>query len=110
MLVRPGADAEPAVVAHIEQPARPFPRWHGFAWKDDFVTDQGTHARGPGHREGTPVIASGKPPFHLCQLRQAQAFQQTLERQKLAKRDEVHLVIAPENCAAVIDYVDGRMR
>ena len=64
MLVGPGADAEPAVIGQIDQPARPLAARHRCAGEDRFVADQRQHLRRARHVHGAPAVAGDKSADH----------------------------------------------
>ena len=71
MLIGTTADAEPAVVGEIEQPARPFVVRYGFAGKDDLVAEERQHPRRAGHRHGAAPLAGDEAARQLGELHQA---------------------------------------
>ena len=103
MLVGAGTDAEPAVVGEIEHPAGPVVARHRLAREDHLITDQRQHARRPRHVVAAAAIAREITAGYLGQLLQADALEQSLQRQIFAERHQMHLVVHDEDRAVMVD-------
>src|SRR5262249_4615405 len=107
MLVWPAADAEPAVVGDVDEPARTLAARYRLTGKDDLVADQRQDARSARYVQRAPSLARNEAADHLGQLAQAQMLEPILERQVFAKRYQMHLVVDRQDGAVVVDHIDG---
>src|ERR1700691_695672 len=106
MLIRTCRNTEPAVVGHVDDPARPLARRHDFACKNDLIADERQRQRSA--RDGDePVAIAGEEAAALPrQLLEAEPLEKMLERQIFAERNKMHLIIERRNRTAVIDDVN----
>ena len=104
--IGPGADAEPAIVRDVDEPARPLPGWHRGVGKDGLVAYQRQHFWRAGYVHRAPAITRQKSADDLCELHQPDPFKQPLERQVLAERNQMHLVIDAADRTVGIDDID----
>src|SRR5262245_8784182 len=110
MLVRPGTNSEPAIVRNIDHPARPLAGRHRGSGKDRFVTDQWQHFWRAGNVHWASAITGEKAADYLGQLHQTQPLEQLLERQILAKRNKMHLVVYTAYGPVRVNHVDRVVR
>src|SRR6185503_1934262 len=85
MLIRPGADSEPAIVRDIDHPARPLAGRHCGTRKDRLVTDQRQHFWCAENVHRTSAITRKKTTDYFRQLHNSQPLEHTLERQVFAE-------------------------
>ncbi len=106
MLIRSGGDAEPAVIGHIDDPARPFAGRREFAGENDLVANQRQRERSAGNGDEPVPVAGEKSAALFGQLLQAKPFEERLERQIFAERHQMHFVIDRVDRAVVTDDID----
>src|SRR6187431_1535326 len=103
MLIGAGAAAEPRIVGHVEKPARPRTAVGYLVGKDDLVADERPRRRSAGDREQARAGAGAEASAHAGELEDAETLHEVLERQILAERHEMDLVVAVEHLALVAD-------
>src|ERR1700730_11929641 len=106
MLIGADTDPKPSVVGQVQEPAGPFPLRNYFAGKNDLVADEGQHVGRSRDGELVSSLTRQKSTRYIGQLRQPDAFEETLEREVLAERHEMQLVVARQNGPAVVDHID----
>ena len=105
VLVRAAAEPEPAVIGQVEQPARALARHSDFVREDDFIAKQRESRRRTRNLHRMPHLAGNEPAGDLRELHQTDPFEQTLKRQVLSERDEVHLVVEGAHGGLMIDHI-----
>ena len=111
MLIRPGADAEPAVISDVHQPARPwFTARHRGVLENRLVADQRQHFRCARHIHGAAAVAGLEAADLLGEVSQADFFEHALQRQIFAERYQMDFIVDALDRAVGVDDVDGIVR
>src|SRR4029079_10339890 len=103
VLIGAGAGAEPCVVGNVQEPSGSFPRHHDSVRKDYFIADQRACLWRAGHGENSRTAACTESAANASHLHEAEALQQILEREILAERDKMDLVVDADDVRLVVD-------
>src|SRR6187431_1352030 len=103
VLIRTGARSKPRVVGDVEQPARSRRALGHVIRKNDLVADERACRRRSGDGEKPRAGTCAEAAAHTGKLYDAEAFHEVLERKVLTKGNEMHLVVARDDAAPIVD-------
>ena len=92
-----------SLVTLRSQPGR-LPLSDDIVGKDDLIADERARRRRAGDREQARAGAGAEAAAHAGELHDAETLHEVLERQILAERHEMDLVVAVEDLALVVDH------
>src|SRR6185295_5439893 len=101
VLIRPGADAVPAVIGDVEQPLRAVASVDDVAREYRFITDQRPDRRQPRQSQRAWTRTRRKIRDPRRELRDER--QEPMQRHIFAERHQMKFVVAADNLSAAID-------